>query len=247
MAFTYRYARPSLTVDCVVFGFEPAEADGVLRVLLVKRGEAPFAGRWALPGGFVSVKDDGDQGESLDDAARRELREETGLEVAHLEQLYTFGAPRRDPRGRVVSVAYLALVRPDDHRVTAGTDAAEAAWFSVADALSGALGALAFDHHAILELAAERLRSKVRYAPIGFHLLPKKFTLGDLHKLYEACASRSLDVSNFHKKVSKVLVRTGVLLDTGESQRGRHRPAPLYRFDARAYERAVRGGFDFEI
>ncbi len=246
MAFTYRYARPALTVDCVVLGLEASDADAELRVLLVKRGEAPFAGRWALPGGFVKVRDDGDQGESLDDAARRELVEETGVAIAHLEQLYTFGAPKRDPRGRVVSTAYLALVRPGDHLVTAGSDAAEADWFAVSGALDGTI-ALAFDHRAILTLAVTRLRAKVRYAPIGFHLLPKKFTLGHLHKLYEVCAGRPIDASNFHKKAAKVLVRTGVLQDTGEARRGRHRPAPRYRFDERAYERAVEGGFSFEI
>lgn len=246
MGFTYKHPRPALSVDCVVLGLDAGEADTQLRVLLVKRGLAPFAGCWALPGGFVRVSDDGDQGESLDEAAHRELTEETGLEVAHLEQLYTFGAPGRDPRGRVVSTAYLALVRPGDHRVAAGTDAAEADWFSVADALSGKL-ALAFDHASILKLAVSRLRAKIRYAPLGFHLLPLQFTLGDLHKLYEVCGGRAIDVSNFHKKVAKALVQTGVLRDTGQSLRGRHRPAPLYRFDQRAYARAVERGFDFEI
>lgn len=247
MPFTYRYPRPSLTVDCVIFGFDPEEADGLLRVLLIQRGAEPFEGHWAIPGGFVEVSDDGEQGESLDDAARRELEEETGIEVAYLEQLYTFGAPGRDPRGRVVSVAYLALVRRGDFRVTAGSDAAAAAWFSIEEALEGDLGPLAFDHRKILELAVQRVSAKVRYAPIGFNLLPTKFTLGDLHKLYEAISGRTIDVSNFHKKVDKALVRPGVLVKTGETQKGRHRPAPLYRFDKRAYDRAVRGGFNFEI
>lgn len=244
---TYRYPRPALTVDSVVLGFDAEEADGLLRVLLIQRGEKPFRGQWALPGGFVTVSDERDQGESLEEAARRELLEETGVEVAYLEQLYTFGAPGRDPRGRVITVAYLALVRPRDYRVTAGSDAADARWAPVDHALDGSLGALAFDHRAILERALERVRSKVRYAAIGFHLLPKKFTLGELHALYQAVSRRTLDASNFHKKVQKVLVKAGVVVRTGESQRGQHRPAPLYRFDRRAYERAVQGGVDFEI
>jgi 8-oxo-dGTP diphosphatase len=247
MRFTYPSPRPALTVDCVVLGFDPTEADRPLRVLLIRRCDEPFAESWAIPGGFVAVSDDGDQGESIDDAARRELEEETGVVIAHLEQLYTFGAPRRDPRGRVVSVAFLALVRPRDYAVVAGSDAAHAAWVSVEDVRNGSLGPLAFDHDQIVELALERLATKIRYAPIGFSLLPPKFTLGDLHKLYEALTSRTIDVSNFHKKVGKALVETGVVVRTGAFQKGRHRPAPLYAFEKRAYDKAVKGGFNFDI
>src|SRR4051794_39186483 len=141
MSHTYEYPRPALTVDCVVFGLDEED----LKVLLVRRGLPPFEGRWALPGGFVRMD------ETLDDAARRELREETGLKDVYLEQLYTFGDVRRDPRGRVVSVAYYALVNLADHRVQAATDASDAAWFAVSD-----LPRLAFDHDRILTAASER-------------------------------------------------------------------------------------------
>ena len=151
--------QTSIAVDCVVFGV----AEQSLKVLLIERGVEPFRGMWAIPGGFVL------EGESLDQAARRELQEETGLDQAYLEQLYTFGDPGRDPRGRVISVAYYALVKLKDYRTHATTDARQAAWFNVAE-----LPKLAFDHPRILEMARERLRGKVRYQPIGFELLPDR-------------------------------------------------------------------------
>src|SRR5437660_12791674 len=160
MAFTYQYPRSALTVDCVVFGFD----EGELKVLLIERALEPFKGKWALPGGFVRVD------ETLDEAARRELEEEAGLRNVFLEQLYTFGAVDRDPRERVVSVAYYALVKLADHRIHAATDASDAAWFTVSEAKS-----LAFDHERILAVALERLKNKVRYQPIGFELLPPQF------------------------------------------------------------------------
>src|SRR5438128_6597165 len=153
MAFTYEYARPALTVDAVVFGLD----DEDLKVLLIRRDLEPFRGKWALPGGFVRV------GESLEEAVRRELQEETGISEVFLEQLYTFGAVDRDPRERVVTVAYYALVRLSDHRVKAATDARDAAWFAVSEASD-----LSFDHERILATALERLKNKVRYQPIGF-------------------------------------------------------------------------------
>src|SRR5438477_9849956 len=153
MAFSYKYPRAALTVDCVVFGYD----EGELKVLLIERGLEPFKGRWALPGGFVRVE------ETLDEAARRELQEEAGLSKVFLEQLYTFGAIDRDPRERVVSVAYYALVKLSDHRIKAATDARDAAWFAVSEARG-----LAFDHDRILAAALERLKGKVRYQPIGF-------------------------------------------------------------------------------
>src|SRR5437667_1201848 len=168
--FSYKYPRAALTVDCVVFGFD----EGELKVLLIERGLEPFKGRWALPGGFVRVE------ETLDEAARRELQEEAGLSKVFLEQLYTFGAIDRDPRERVVSVAYYALVKLSDHRVKAATDAASAAWYPVSHTPT-----LAFDHVDILATALKRLKAKVRYEPIGFELLPPKFTLSQLQHLYE--------------------------------------------------------------
>ncbi len=229
MPFTYQYPRGALTVDCVVFGVDSEE----LKVMLIQRGQAPFEGTWALPGGFVHVD------ESLEDAARRELEEETGLNRIFLEQLYTFGAVDRDPRERVVSVAYYALVKLSDHQVRAATDARDAAWFGVHDTPS-----LAFDHADILQMAQERLRNKLRYQPIGFELLPKKFTLSQLQRLYEIVLERSLDKRNFRKRV----LAMDLLLETDEVQQDvAHRAARLYRFDERKYRRLAKAGFNFEL
>jgi len=229
MTFTYQYARPALTVDCVVFGLD----DQDLKVLLIQRKLKPFRGQWAIPGGFVNV------GESIDDAARRELREETGLESVFLEQLLTVGDPDRDPREHVVTVAHYALVRLSDHRVNAATDAAQALWFALDD-----LPKLAFDHDTILKTAHERLQNKLRYQPIGFELLPKRFTLRQLQDLYEVVLDRELDKRNFRKKILKM----GVLAETDEVESDvAHRAARLYRFDRQNYRRLTKQGFHFEI
>src|SRR5688500_16352073 len=229
MRYTYEYPRAALTVDCAVFGLD----DEDLKVLLIQRGLAPFEGTWALPGGFVRVD------ETLEEAARRELEEETGLRQVFLEQLYTFGDVERDPRERVVSVAYYALVKLSDHDVHAATDARDAAWFGVHDVPS-----LAFDHAAILQVALERLRGKLRYQPIGFELLPKKFTLSQLQHLYELVLERELDKRNFRKRV----LAMDLLIETDEVQQDvAHRAARLYRFDERKYRRLARTGFNFEL
>jgi 8-oxo-dGTP diphosphatase len=229
MVVSYRYARPALAVDCVVFGLDEDQ----LRVLLIQRGTPPFEGQWALPGGFVRVE------ESVHDAARRELAEETGLYDVYLEQLYTFGEVRRDPRERVVTVAYYALVNLADHKVRAATDARDAAWFAVHDGPT-----LAFDHRTILAAALERLRGKVRYQPIGFELLPEKFTLSQLQHLYELVLERELDKRNFRKRV----LAMDLLVETDETERDvAHRAARLYRFDERKYKRLVKAGFNFEL
>ena len=234
MPFTYEYARPALTVDCVVFGLD---AEG-LKVLLVERDLEPFKGRWALPGGFVHVD------ESVDDAARRELREETGLADVFLEQLYTFGAVGRDPRNRVVSVAYYALVNLSDQPPARGaTDVRDAKWFPVAKVTAKA-PPLAFDHADILAVAWERLKGKVRYQPIGFELLPRKFTLSQLQRLYETVLGRPLDKRNFRKKILSM----GLLVELDEFQQDvAHRAARLYQFDEAKYQRLKKKGVDFEI
>ncbi|WP_367870442.1 NUDIX domain-containing protein [Luteolibacter sp. Populi] len=228
MAFTYEYPRPALTVDCVVFGFD---ATG-LQVLLIRRGVKPFLGAWALPGGFVLMEED------LEAAARRELEEETGLKGVFLEQLCTFGEPGRDPRGRVVSVAFYALVRPDQHPAKGDTDASDAAWFP-----ADRLPALAFDHAAILAAGLERLRGKIRYQPVGFELLPQQFTLAQLQALYEAILGRPLDKRNFRKK----LLAFDFLVPLEAYAGGSHRPARLHRFDRKKYQALVRKGFHFEL
>jgi 8-oxo-dGTP diphosphatase len=229
MPHTYEYPRPALTVDGVVFGLDGGE----LKVLLIQRGLKPFKGRWALPGGFVQ------DGETLDEAVARELEEEAGLHGVFLEQLYTFGAVKRDPRGRVVSVAYYALVNLADHTTRAATDAADARWFP-----AGTPPPLAFDHQEILAMALDRLRGKLRYQPVGFELLPEKFTLTQLQQLYESVLGTVLDKRNFRKKV----LGFDLLVALDETLReGRHRPAQLFRFDPSRYEQLKQQGFHFEL
>ncbi len=229
MSFTYEYPRPALTVDCVVFGLDEDD----LKVLLVQRAGEPFRGSWALPGGFVDMK------ETTDEAALRELEEETGVRNVYLEQLYTFSRVDRDPRERVVSVAYYALVKLSEHAVRAATDASDAAWFSVEEATK-----LAFDHDEIVATARERLRGKVRYQPIGFELLPEKFTLTQLQRLYEIVLDTGLDKRNFRKKI----LAMDLLRPLDEVEKGvAHRAARLYRFDQRRYKQLVKRGFNFEL
>lgn len=229
MPYSYKYPRPALTVDCVVFGFNDAE----LKILLVQRALEPFKGQWALPGGFVQMD------ENLDSAARRELSEETGLSNVFLEQLFTFGALKRDPRERVVSVAYYALVDLAKHPAVGASDASAAAWFPLKK-----LPALVFDHAEIVEKAAERLRGKVSYEPIGFELLPEKFSLSQLQTLYEAVTQVSLDKRNFRKKILSM----GVLLPLKEFvAEGAHRPAQLFRFNSEKYSALKKRGFHFEL
>jgi 8-oxo-dGTP diphosphatase len=229
MTYTYQYPRPALTVDCVVFGYDAEE----LKVLLIQRDLEPFAGKWALSGGFVHID------ETLEDAARRELQEETGVTDLYLEQLYTFGAVDRDPRERVVSVAYYALVDLFGHRLTAASDARNAAWFTVDDTPP-----LAFDHEHILAMAHQRLRGKVRYQPIGFELLPEKFTLTQLQRLYETILGTALDKRNFRKKI----LGMELLVELDEVEQDvAHRAARLYQFDEAKYRTLTERGFNFEI
>jgi 8-oxo-dGTP diphosphatase len=230
MPHTYKYPRPALTVDCVVFGLDRQHT---LKVMLIQRNLPPFQGNWALPGGFVRMD------ESLEAAALRELCEETGIEQLFLEQLYTFGAVDRDPRERVVTVAYYALINLEEHAVKAASDASDAAWFAI-----DALPPLAFDHEQILKIALNRLKAKVRYEPIGFELLPKKFTLFQLQRLYETVLGQELDKRNFRKKI----LNMGLLRELDERQQDvPHRAAKLYEFDEATYRQLREKGFNFEI
>jgi 8-oxo-dGTP diphosphatase len=223
------FKRPDLAVDCVVFGLD----EGDLKIVLIQRGLEPYEGRWALPGGFVRLD------ESLDDAAIRELREETGIKNVFLEQLYTFGTVDRDPRGRVVSVAYYALVNLFDHEIKAATDAKNVAWFPVED-----IPSLPFDHNKIVEVALKRLKGKVTYEPIGFELLPAKFTLTQLQRMYEIILDQNIDKRNFRKKI----LGMGLLEELDEVQMDvAHRAARLYKFDEKKYRQLKKSGFVFEI
>ena len=230
MAYTYEYPRPAVTVDCVIFGLDEGER---LRVLLIKRKQDPYEGQWALPGGFVEMD------ETLETAAKRELEEETGVRDVFIEQLYTFGQPGRDPRGRVISVAYYALVNLAEHPVQAASDAADAEWHALRD-----LPELAFDHQHVIQTATNRLRAKVRYQPVGFELLPEQFTLSQLQSLYETILDRPLNKRNFRTKWLKM----DLLQELGMQQNVPHRPARLYRFDRGQYEQLLhKEGFELEI
>jgi 8-oxo-dGTP diphosphatase len=207
-----KYDRPSVTVDVVIFSL--VEDD--LQVLLVKRKSAPFAGVWAIPGGFVHMD------ESLEDAAARELAEETSVTGVFIEQLYTFGDPDRDPRTRVITVAYFALVPHDAIHHRPSGDAAETAWFSVYQ-----LPELAFDHRRILEYALRRLRYKLEYTTVGFQLLPDEFTLSELQGAYETILGEKLDKRNFRRKI----LQAEILEETGRKRKeAEGRPAMLYRY-----------------
>jgi 8-oxo-dGTP diphosphatase len=215
-----------VTVDIVIFTLR----EGSLQVLLVKRGVPPFEGQYAIPGGFIR----GD--ESLEEAALRELHEETGVRNVFLEQLYTFGDPKRDPRGRVITVAYYALIASDKLSLVAGADAAEAQWFP-----ASSVPPLAFDHKSILDYALERLRNKLEYTTVGFQLLAEKFTLGELQSVYEAILGRPLDKRNFRRKLALL----GILKPLREWQRTGRKPARLFRFAAARFEKLKDKGILF--
>jgi len=215
-----------VAVDIVIFTIQQK----VLRVLLVKRGIEPFAGQFAAPGGFVL------EGESLDQAAQRELKEETGVGNVYLEQLYSFGDPGRDPRGRVISVAYFALIAADHANLAAGSDAAEAHWWPVDE-----LPELAFDHRKILDYSLERLRNKLEYTTIGFQLLPKRFSLTELQEVYEAILDKRLDKRNFRRKIALLKI----LRPTREYRHGGRRPARLFEFVAANFEKLKDKGILF--
>ncbi len=221
-----------VAVDAIVFGY--SKTDGV-SILLIKRKYDPFKNSWAIPGGFVSEQ------ESLEEAVKRELLEETGITVNYLEQLYSLGEPKRDPRQRIISIAYFALVKSSlFQQLKASTDAEDAQWFSI-----NKLPALAFDHKKILQTAIERVRAKIRYQPIGFELLDKKFPFADLEKLYAALLDRAIDRRNFTKKILSL----GLLEDTGElaATAGAGRPSKIYQFNKTCYQQLLKEGMLFEV
>lgn len=211
MTFTYEYPHPAVTTDIVIFTVR----DKSLQVLLIKRALDPFKGKWALPGGFLKMD------ESLDTCASRELAEEAGLEDVYLEQLYTFGTVDRDPRERVVSVSYFALIPSDNVTLNAGTDAEDAAWFKVDE-----LPELSFDHDKIIQMACSRLAAKMDYSTVGLKLMPKEFTLSHLQEVYEQATDKPRDKRNFRKWIFSL----DVIEQTGKKYaKGPHRPAMLYR------------------
>lgn len=223
--YSYKYPHPSVTTDCVIFGFDGSR----LKVLLVERGVEPFKGKWALPGGFLRMDESAEQG------ALRELQEETGLKTAYIKQFHTFTDPDRDPRERVITIAYYALVRLQD--VVAGDDAARAGWFSLDEVPS-----LAFDHDRILRTALQEIRRQIHFEPVGFELLPPEFTVKELQLLYEAILDVKFDRRNFYKKMQHLELLTQVKTGTQE----RRQPF-LFRFNAEKYSELKQKGFRLEF
>lgn len=227
LKYSYKYPHPSVTTDCVIFGF-----DGVkLKVLLVERGMAPYKGRWAFPGGFLNMD------ESAEEGALRELKEETGLEGAYIRQFHTFSNPQRDPRERVITIAYYALVRMQE--VKGGDDASDARWFALDE-----VPPLAFDHDQILRKAEKTLRQQIHFEPVGFELLPEKFTIKQLQNLYEAILDMRFDRRNFYNKMR----RLGMLELTGDTANpSQRREANLFSFNAEKYVELKSKGFQLEF
>lgn len=225
--YCYKYPHPAVTTDCVIFGFDGQQ----LKVLLIKRGIEPYIGHWAFPGGFLRMDETAEQG------ALRELKEETGLENAFVEQLGAFSEVKRDPRERVITIAFFALVNISD--VKGGDDAAEADWFRIDD-----MPTLAFDHDHILRVAQKLLREKIHFEPIGFELLPKVFTMPQLQTLYEAILDVKFDRRNFARK----FLTLGLLdmADPNQERNGTRTPV-LYRFNEQKYQEMKQRGFRLEF
>lgn len=225
--YCYKYPHPSVTADCVIFGF-----DGVsIKVLLIQRGIEPYKGKWAFPGGFMQID------ETVEECARRELEEETGLTNASVEQFYTFSDVNRDPRERVITVAHYALVRLSE--VKGGDDAASAQWFA-----ENEIPSLAFDHDRILRMARNCLKERICFEPIGFELLPEVFTMSELQNLYEAILEVKFDRRNFYNKMLKL----GILTEAEpRAEQASRRTPTKYRFNAAKYAELKQKGFRLEF
>lgn len=219
----------NLSIDCVIFGFK----DRQLKALLIERNIEPARNMMALPGGFIEID------EELDDASKRILQNMTGLLDVYMEQVHTFGAVNRYPLRRVITIAYYALIKIEDYELQPGSEASNAHWIPVQD-----IPELSFDHGTILQYALDKLRNKVRHEPIGFNLLPEKFTISEIQTLYEAILNTSFDKRNFRKKLAKM----NLLIDLNEKQENvAHRAAKLYSFDQQVYEKLKEKGFTFDL
>jgi 8-oxo-dGTP diphosphatase len=219
---TYDWPRPAVTADVVVFTVESTVDVSRLKVLLIERAGDPLKGSWALPGGFVHENED------LPAAAARELLEETGLDGVYIEQVRAVGTPGRDPRAHTITVVYVALVPADRHILHSAGDARGAGWFDVDH-----LPPLAFDHRKLLGLALDHLHRRLGETPVAFELLPAQFTLSELQSLCEVILGRGLDRRNFRRKIQDA----GFVSPTRGKREGRHRPAQLFRFVPKAFER----------
>lgn len=225
--YCYKYPHPSVTTDCVIFGFD----GNSLQVLLIERGIEPYKGRWAFPGGFLNPD------ETAEEGALRELKEETGLDGAYIEQFHTYTDPNRDSRERVITIAYYALVRIQE--VHGGDDAARAKWFPIED-----VPQLAFDHDRILRDAMRQLRERIHFEPIGFELLPEKFTMKDIQLLYEAILDVKFDRRNFSKKMIHYELLTQLDETVWPTPK---REALLYSFNKEKYDEFKKKGFQIEF
>ena len=227
LKYHYEYPHPSVTTDCVIFGFDGTK----LKILLVQRGIEPYKGRWALPGGFLRMDETALQG------AKRELEEETGLKDAYIHQFHTFTDPNRDPRERVITIAYYALVRISE--VRGGDDAAKAEWWNLDD-----IPPLAFDHDRILSQATQELRRQIHFEPVGFELLPQKFTMKQLQHLYEAILGVKFDRHNFANKMQKLEILTEL---EERIPLPNKKVAYLYKFNPQSYYEMKEKGFRLEF
>lgn len=227
LKYCYKYPHPAVTTDSVIFGFDGTK----LKVLLIERGQEPHKARWAFPGGFVRMD------ESCEEGALRELQEETNMSCSYMEQFRTYSNPNRDPRERVITVAYLALVKTQE--VQAGDDASKAQWFDINE-----VPQLAFDHDVILSDALKHLRERIHFQPIGFELLPEKFTMRQLQNLYESILDVHFDRGNFSKK----MLHFNILTPLDETVRPTpKREARLYRFNKESYDDLKQKGFRLEF
>ena len=219
----------AVSIDCLIFGFRNGELD----ILLIKHGEGISKGKWALPGGWIKYNED------VDAAANRLLRSLTGVSNIYLEQLKSFGNVDRYPEKRVITIGYYALVNADNYSLSPGFTATAAQWFNIHD-----VPRLPYDHNKILKEGFLHLKHKVRHEPIGFNLLPKKFTLHHIQELYEAILETKLDKPNFRRK----LLKMNLLVPCEEKQKDvSHRAANLYKFDKKIYDRLAEKGFSFEL
>jgi ADP-ribose pyrophosphatase YjhB (NUDIX family) len=219
----------ALSIDCLIFGFKKGELD----ILLVQHGEGISKGKWALPGGWIQYD------ESVDESAYRLLKDLTGLGKIYLEQLKVFGEVERYPQKRVITIAFFAMVKPDDYELHPGFTASDAKWFKISE-----VPRLPYDHDMILRYGLKHLQHKVKHEPVGFNLLPKKFTLHQLQEVYEAVLGHKLDKPNFRRK----LFNMNLLVPCKEKQKDvSHRAANLYRFDKKIYDKLKEKGFVFEV
>jgi len=218
-SYTYQYPRPCVSADCVVLAMQNES----LRVLLIQRGNDPFKGQWALPGGFL------DMDENLDQAAKRELEEETGLSGVNVQQFHAYGDVGRDPRARVISIAYAAMVRIERHQAAAADDAVDARWFPVRR-----LPRLAFDHREIVKQLMQSLKRRSRCRPFGLDLLPRKFNMDELLAVYRAIVGPEVS----RRRLKSQFSRLGLLVESGKGQ---------FRFDRRKYRAAVNSGCSLNL